>query len=729
MVVQPSRWRHLALLGLLASVSGLAAACGGGRAKSYPGAPIVLISIDTLRSDHLPLYGYDKVETPALSAFRREAILFERAYSHYPLTLPSHVSILTGQLPPDHGVRDNVGYPFVAAKHPFLPALLKAAGYTTGAAVSAFVLHGDTGLRQGFDFYDDAIEVKKDTPLAGLQRPGAETLKRALRWLDTAQAGKPFLFLHFYEPHTPYQPPEPYASRYALPYDGEIATVDAVVGQLLTELKARKLYDRAVIVLLSDHGEGLGDHGEEEHGLFLYREALQVPLLLKLPGGDRGGETVKAPAELVDVAPTLLTLAGVPLPAGLAGVPLTTLGTDAPAREIYSETFYPRLHMGWSDLASLIRDRFHYIEGPDPELFDLETDYAERNNVLSGQKKAFAELREAIRPRRKPLAAPSAVDAETQAKLAALGYTGAPRLVDDGALADPKSKIGSLEDLKQATRLMGRERWAEAIPLLQRMVEANPLMEDGWEKLAICQVKLGRRGEAVEVYKRALENSGGSPLVALTLASLLTELGSLDEARKHAELALSSSPAKAHQQLAEIALAGGRLAEAESHAREAAEADPKRTSSWITLAQVLARGGKLLEARNALARVESELGTGGDEPPAGFLLVKGDLEAREEKPAEAAKSFEEEIRRHPDLLDAYSRLAILRATQGEATEAVATLQRMVEANGRSPAAYAVAVETLRILGDPAGSNQLLSHARAQYPQDAKLASLGRSGPG
>ena len=312
---------------LLAVVfAALLAGCNGGEsgkaspqplgdAGTFPGAPIVVISIDTLRSDHLPAYGYKGVETPALDALRRDAVLFERAYSHTPLTLPSHVSLLTGVLPSRHGVRDNLGYAFDAEKYPFLPRLLGRAGYATGAAVSAYVLRGETGLAKGFDVYDDGISLRPTEALGNSQRSGRESSRAALAWLGTVKDKPFFLFLHLYEPHTPYAPPEPFATRYrAVPYDGEIATADAIVGDFLAELKKRGVYDKAIIALVSDHGEGLGDHGEQEHGILLYREALQVPLFLKLPGAKLGGAAVAAPAQLVDLAPTLLALAGQPVP-------------------------------------------------------------------------------------------------------------------------------------------------------------------------------------------------------------------------------------------------------------------------------------------------------------------------------------------------------------------------------------------------------------------------------
>ena len=292
--------------------------------RAPAGTPIVLISIDTLRSDHLPAYGYASVATPAIDALRRDGILFERAYAHTPLTLPSHASLLTGLLPGEHGVRDNVGYTLdqkrvESGEIPHLPRLLAARGYVSGAAVSAFVLQAKAGLAAGFDLYEDSIEMRTGTGLGGLQRAGTETLRTALPWLRE-KAGKPIFFLfHIYEPHTPYDPPAPFRDRYASRYDGEIAAADAVVGELVAELERLGLYERAIVVLLSDHGEGLGDHGEEEHGLLLYREAIQVPLLLKLPGSRFAGRAVAAPVGLIDVAPTLAALVGIEAPAAWPG--------------------------------------------------------------------------------------------------------------------------------------------------------------------------------------------------------------------------------------------------------------------------------------------------------------------------------------------------------------------------------------------------------------------------
>lgn len=715
-------------LGLL-----LLAACnrgGPGGAPVFRNAPVVLISIDTLRSDRLPAYGYGKVETPALDALRRDSILFERAYSQIPLTLPSHVSIFTGRLPGDHGVRDNVGYRYDAAKVPGLPGLLHAAGYATGGAVSAYVLRSDTGVGHGFDTYDDGIKVRFNESLGSSQRPGGEASAAALSWVRTV-ADKPFfLFLHIYEPHTPYAPPEPFAARYAAdPYDGEIAAADAIVGSFLEELKNLGLYDKAVIVLLSDHGEGLGDHGEKEHGILLYREALQVPLFLKLPGGQRGGESVAAPVELVDVFPTVLALTGVEAPGGkdarTAGRSLLAPAGDAP-RDLYAETWYPRLHYGWSELSSVIRDRFHYIEGPDPELYDLAGDPRETKNVLVSERRAYAALREASAGYRRELQAPAAVDPETLAQLAALGYAGGTVRVGEGeTLPDPKSRIADLPELERALSLVARQEFREALPILRRLVAANPNMAEAWENLGLTLQKLGQHEEALAAYQKALKGSGGASHIALAASSLLLQVERLDEARDHAELGLAVSPAMANSLLAQIALAQDRLDDAERSARAALAAPGPRLAPLLTLAQVLQKRERLDEALRTVEEAEAELAKTGaaGQKFAGLGFVRGDILARLGRTAEAEQAFLQEIRDFPADTRSWANLAMLYASEGKSSEALAVLQRLIESNG-SPAAYAEAVRTLRILGDPQGAAALLRHGRAVHPDSKELRALG-----
>jgi hypothetical protein len=340
----------------------LVAACGGtllfrscGRSSN---APVVLVSIDTLRADRLPAYGYKGVETPAIERLQRDAIVFENAYSHSPLTFPSHASLLTGLLPPEHGVRNNIGYK-LEPKHETLASVLRARGYATGAAVSAFVLRRATGIDQGFDSYDVVVTAAGAKAVGEVQRDGLTTVARALTWLRGV-GGRPFfLFVHLYEPHTPWTPPADQLARYGATYEGEIAAADVALGQLLEGLRQLGRYDEALVVLVSDHGEGLDDHGEAEHGILLYREAIHVPLLVKLPRAERGGSRQTALAGLRDVAPTIAArrrgaAQGRPRPQPARGRSAATASVTAdplPADP-------PRL-----TLRSLVDARYHLIDG------------------------------------------------------------------------------------------------------------------------------------------------------------------------------------------------------------------------------------------------------------------------------------------------------------------------------------------------------------------------------
>ena len=451
---------------------------------AFPGAPVILISVDTLRSDHLPAYGYKGVETPHLDRFRKDAILFEQAFSHCPLTFPSHVTMLTGLLPAASGVRDNIGFRFDAAAQPTLPGALKSEGYRTGAAVSSYVLRSKTGLGAAFDFYDDAVEVRPGSAQGSLQRSGAETAAIARRWIEQ-NPNEPFLFmLHLFEPHAPYAPPPPFAGRYPLAYDGEIAATDQIIGELLDALRQSGIYDKAIVVILSDHGEGLMDHGEQEHGIFLYREAIQVPLLLKLPGNRDGGKSIPEPVGLVDLFPTVAKLVGAPVPQKLDGSSL--LETPSTPRTIFSETIYPRLHLGWSELRSLVGGGHHFIEAPRSELYDLKADPREATNILADNRRVAASMREAMRPLTVPIAAPTNIDPEEAQKLAALGYLSSSTPTAGGPLPDPKDRIGEIALMREGAQLTQARRFGEAIAKLKAVLAANPRLSDAWILLGQC---------------------------------------------------------------------------------------------------------------------------------------------------------------------------------------------------------------------------------------------------
>ena len=701
-------------------LAGAGAACGPTRGPGKASrAPVILVSVDTLRSDHLPAYGYRGVATPAIDGLAHDAIVFERAYSHVPLTLPSHASILSGLLPGEHGVRDNLGYDFDASRLPLLQKSLKELGYATGAAVSAYVLRGATGLSAGFDRYDDDIDVSEDTSLAGRQRSGYETLSAALDWLETVRDKPFFLFLHLYEPHTPYAPPEPFASRYSSRYDGEIATADDVFGKLVAKLKRLGDYDRSVVVLLSDHGEGLGDHDEDEHGVFLYRSTLQVPLIVKLPGNERSGTRVAAPAQLIDVYPTILAALGARAPAAVQGVSLLGSKSSTPPRAIYSETFYPRLHYGWSDLSSVILDRNHYVHAPVPEIFDLVDDPGETRNLASGQAALGDDLRAALAKFQRALQPPSAVDDETRRSLAALGYVGTTgSALMSGDLPDPKSRHNELRKMRAAFRFYSEKDYARAVPALRDVVAANPLLVDGWDALASSLAASGRIDEALEAYRHALELTHGAPALAASAASLDLKAGRLDEAEAHANLALRGDPVIAREVLAQVALKRRRLPEAERYAREAVDARGGRIAPLIVLAKVLQAKGLPREALSLTERADDEFATKPRRDPnliRGLHVLQGEILAGEGEAERGEAAFLKEIEMFPGDAAAYTHLAVLYGLVGNTAGARETLNKLLAVNKTSEA-FDEAIRTLRVLHDDQAAARLAADAGRMFPR-------------
>jgi tetratricopeptide (TPR) repeat protein len=640
----------------------------------FPGAPVIVISIDTLRADHLPLFGYKSVETPNIDALRRDGILFTNAWSHVPLTLPSHTTLLTGQLPAENGVRDNLGYR-VASHGTSLPEILHANGYATGAAVSAYVLRGETGLRALFDDYDDAIAFQPGAVLGDVQRPGAQTEAIAERWIASHEQ-KPFFFLlHLFEPHAPYLPAEPYRSRFTNPYDGEIATVDAIVGSFIASLKKQGVYDRAIIVLLSDHGEGLGDHGEAEHGILLYRESLHVPLIIKLPRKSAANATVDAPAGLIDVMPTIAALTRVKLPASGRGMPLMQLASAKP-RRIFSETMYPRLHLGWSDLRSLADATHHFIDAPRPELYALHDDAAEKKDVLADQRRVYASFRTEIGQYPRELTQPAQVDPEEARKLAALGYLTATTSTA-GSLPDPKDHIGELALHAEASKQLADGQYSRAIESLRALVARNPNFTDALEQLAGAYESAGRYAEAAETYKQVLaKNPAMTEVVALSLGAVYMNLRRYPDARAHAELALKRSPGAAHLLLGRIAFAQNDYAGTEREGREAMSDRHFSAQAAMLVSDSLVKRGRAAEGAALLEKQKREL----DVTPRGFEVSLGDALLHAGRVADAEAALREEIRLFPHDRRAYGDLAAIYVLSGNASAADGVMEQLAAAN-------------------------------------------------
>jgi tetratricopeptide (TPR) repeat protein len=728
-VTPPPPLRRLSPIPFLALIPVVIAASGCGKSRpavtSWPGAPIVLVSIDTLRSDHLPMYGYPNVETPVLSAFRKEAILFEKAFSHVPLTSPSHGTIFTGTLPAVNGLRDNLGYR-MNPTFPTLAELLKKAGYDTGGAISSIVLNAGSGIARGFDYWEDTVEPKKaGEALSRIQRSGAETESLLAAWVDQRPAEKPFFaFLHLYEPHAPYEPPEPYASRYrGHDYDGEIAWTDELVGRFFDFLKRKNLYDRALVIVLSDHGEGLGEHDEDEHGIFLYRYALQVPLMVKLPKGGQGGTSVETPVQLTDVFTTIVRAAGIPgVPAPAGTVSLLDVAAGAkPSRTIFAETLYPRIHFGWSDLASLVDFPWQYIEAPKPEIYDLARDPAEKENLAGGKPAPFRTLRIEMEKRRAAFTAPTNVDPEEAKKLASLGYLSTGATAGTGPLPDPKDDILVVRSLKEGSGLFQDKKYEAAMAIFRRLLDRNPRMLDVWYLTSQSLQRLGRTEEALAAMKKGIELSPeGATHYFLNVADLCLKLGKLDEAQKNAEIAKGRGDPDAEELLARVYLARKDWASAEASALATLKTRPNKRFPYYVLARVALGRGDL---PTALALDEKALalqkGSGGMILE-GLHTLRAEILGRMGRFPEAEAEYKEEIRLLPESLDAYSGLAALYAAEGRLADVRGTVQSLVTANP-TPAAYALAVKTLTVVGDRSGAETVRRTAASRFPSDRRFA--------
>jgi tetratricopeptide (TPR) repeat protein len=553
-------------------------------------------------------------------------------------------------------VRNNIGYHFDGSKFRTLARVLRENGYRTGAAVSSYVLRSETGLDDGFDVYDDSVPVTAGAATAENQRSGFETVKRAQSFVTASSQQPFFLFLHLYEPHAPYEPS----------YDGEITKADTIIGQLVATLKVSGVYDRALIVFTSDHGEALWEHGEDQHGILLYREVLQVPLVMKLPRSARAGTSVKEPFALRQIFHEVLAHAGI--------------STPAPAvKAIYSETFYPRIHLGWSELRSLFDGRYHYIESSSPELYDVEHDPAETRNLIAHERRVAAAMRGELGAMPSTIAGLQRIDPEEARKLAALGYVGTPK-ERTGPLPNPREQIHTLKEIKNAFRLAAERHNDEAVEALRALLAKNPASMDVSTRLGEVLLDSGRADEAIAVYEAATRRAERfSPDLALALAVAHARAGHPVEAEKHAELALAAQPVEAHELLARVAIDDQRFAEAEHHVRAAIEASDRQPSALILLADLQRASGQYDAALGTLDAVEKRATELGIEQQ-GIDHARADIYARTERPDQAVAAYRREIARFPHHLQSYANLAIIEFIMGNEREAERLLTLMVENN-------------------------------------------------
>jgi len=480
----------LLVLAAVAAIAGISVLFLQYRKQITPGEfadyNVLFITLDTTRADHLPMYGYDQVKTPSLDRIAATSYVFEDAISHVPLTLPAHTSMLTSMLPISSGMRDNAGF-FLDQNVLTLPEVFKTKGYATSAFVSAFVLDSRWQLNQGFDLYYDNFNLEEFKQLnpQDAQRRAEETEAEAEHWLEANKSRRFFSWVHFYDPHEPYDPPEPFKTEYAdRPYDGEIAYMDVYVGKLIDKLKSMGVEDKTIVVITGDHGEGLGQHNEANHAMFVYNTTQHIPLLFHVPGGKN--RRISGIVRHIDIAPTILDLLGVKPPLSFQGASLVPMmnGKKDTNRVAYSESLYAELHYGWSSLKSITTQQYKYIEAPKPELYDRIQDPGETRNLFQEKPNYAKVLREQLlliisKYTNVDAQGPQKMDPETEERLRALGYiAGSVRSTEESRKIDPKDKIHLARDLEQASSFTQEQRYQEAVDLLQPILKEDPNMTD-----------------------------------------------------------------------------------------------------------------------------------------------------------------------------------------------------------------------------------------------------------
>ncbi|MCX8160546.1 MAG: tetratricopeptide repeat protein [Candidatus Saccharicenans sp.] len=591
------------VLALLASWPFLAPKGRGYQPENAASANILLITLDTTRADHLGCYGYKEARTPSIDRLAREGIRFANAYCPAPLTLPSHASILTGLEPFRHRVRNNGHY--LPPEVRTVAEALKERGYKTAAFVSSFSVDSRFGLDRGFEVYDDTFEADLPFKATNAERRAADTFSRFARWLDNNYRQKFFCWVHYYDPHLPYDPPAPFDQEFSQrPYDGEIAYMDVYVGRLLQALDEKGLLDKTIIIVAGDHGEGLGARVELGHGIFLYEETIRVPLIFWGKQVFTRPQVVEPRVRLTDLAPTILSWIGAGEEAShLQGRSLENffLGKEKKDREAVVETFYPRENFGWSELIGIISGRWKLIQSPRPELFDLRADPEERVNLFSTNQDLAAELRQKLESTllgTSSATSGGAARPEDLERLRSLGYLNLAPAKGQSTYPDPKEKIELLKLIQEAQAYEYQEKFDLAEQAYLRILEETPDSPASYVNLALTQARQKKMEEAIAILNRGLERLPDSEILLVRLGHTYAVSGKFLLALKTMEKVLQLNPRNvdALTVSAGILDAAGRKEEAWSLYRRALEVEPESKTLRTSLAASLASAGKLAEA-------------------------------------------------------------------------------------------------------------------------------------
>jgi len=702
--VQTRRWVAGLIIALFFVAVAGSAAIGWWYARESPPhqGPILLVSMDGVPATDLSAYGAQRSDTPALDALANESVVFERAYTHSPQSLPAHASLLTGRLPLDHGVRDDAGFS-LASDTSTLAELLRNRGFATGGAVSSFLLQARTGIGQGFSFFDDEMPSGPSEEIAAVERTGSQTIDVAERWMARQGGQRFFLFVQV---------------------PGRDA--DAAVMRLTGALKQRGLYDNATILVV-------GDRGDVGSGLTLDDRALRVPFIVKQPDGQGSRRRILSPVQNVDVLPTILDLVRAPVPAGLPGRSLRAVldDTDAvlPASPIYAESLAAYFRFGGEPVYALTGEHFRFVRGTGEDLVPLE----------SGEE-AVGEANEAARLRSDleglvgtaMIPAPAPLEAREEDRYALLGYLGSSGPVAVEVALDASSQRTIVEGHRAAAILIGQKKYTAGIRALQTIARAHPSLAPIHFQIGVLLARTGRIEEAILEFGKVRELRPEASAAARALADALVKAGKTDAAKEQATVAVmlaeAESPAEvfaAHEMAARVALVSGDKEAATEHAAAAHEADPSIPVRQFVQGRLLYEEGKYKDAVTTFAQAAMTLAEA-NRSLADLHLYLGESLARLDRYDEAESQFREELRDFPRSMQAYTSLAMLyRASNRDA--AVEDVLNELVASTPTPEGYGVAARLWTILGDPSRAEALRSDARTRFRGDPSLALLGRGG--
>lgn len=599
-------------------------------AKKPPAASVVppniiLITLDTTRADRMGFLGSERGLTPNLDALAKQSVVFTRAYAQVPLTTPSHAALLTGTYPQFSHVED-LGA-LLSADLPYLPDLLHHHGYHTGAFLGAYILDpagSAPGFQRGFDVYDANFHQRKpgEDRYKSVERRAEDVANRALGWLSRHQQRPFFIWLHFYDAHDPYDPPEPFKTHYAsFPYDGEIAYTDSIVGSLVEVLRKHGLYQNSVIAIAADHGEAFGEHGEERHGMFLYDETIHVPLLLKLSAGRLGGKRVEERVALAEVAPTLLEAAGIPAPAAMQAQSLFPFMDAAksaavdtgktPERPVYSETNYAHRAFGWSELRSWRTGKYLYVQAPRRELYDQSSDPDADHNLAPAAKAVADTLDSQLADFRQKTSSvrtePAKLDPTQAEKLRALGYLASDSAgtnSSEKAAIDPKDKIEIANKFHRSLVDIEEDRYDEAIAELREVVRLEPDIDSGYLQLGRALVHVRQYQEALPVLRTAAEKNPKSGMAHYELGLALIKTGQWEAALPEMQAAVVCNPnsAQLHFYAGAVHLRLKHIPEATAEFENSLKIEPDHFLANLKYGEMLFREGDAAAALPKLTR-------------------------------------------------------------------------------------------------------------------------------